>query len=214
MEGTAQKDDLACQLPALGQTGHGLVHHRLENRRGDILLASALVQDGLNVALGEHPAPGGDGIDFRMLQGQPVQLVHVHVHQGSHLVDERPGASGAGAVHPLLQRAAEKDDLGVLAAQLNDRVGVGDVCIDGGGGGVHLLDKVDIRRLGHPQPGGAGDDQLDGLAGQPVGEGAQGLAGPLSGFGVVPLVGAEQQFILLVQQHYLDGGAANVDANS
>ena len=44
------------------------------------------------------------------------------VQQGGHLVDEGPGTSGTGAVHPLLQSPTEEDDLGVLAAQLDDGV--------------------------------------------------------------------------------------------
>ena len=160
MEGAAQEDDLALELPALGQAGHGLVHHRLEDGGGHVLFPAALVQDGLDIALGEYAAAGGDGVDLLVFQRQLIQLVHRDVHQGGHLVDEGAGAAGAGAVHSLLQRSAEEDDLGILAAQLNDSVGVGNICIDGGGGGVDLLDKVDARGVGHAQAGRAGDDQL------------------------------------------------------
>ena len=188
VEGAAQKDDLALQLPALGQPGHRLVHHGLEDGRGHVLLPPALVQDGLDVALGEHAAAGGDGINFLVLQGQGVQFLDGHVHQRGHLVDKGPGASGAGAVHPLLQGPAEEDDLGVLAPQLDNGVGVGDIGVHGGGGGIDLLDKVDSRGVGHAQSGGAGDGHADLLSGQHLRDRAQGLAGPLSGFGVVPLV--------------------------
>ena len=181
VEGPAQKDDLALELPALSQAGHRLIHHGLEDGCGYVLFAAALVQDGLDVALGEHAAPGGNGVDLLMLQAQFVQLVHRDVHQGGHLVDEGAGAAGAGAVHPLLQGAAEEDDLGVLAAQLDDGVGVGDVSVDGGGGGVHLLHEVQLRGLSHAQSGGAGDDQPDVLSGEHVPDGAQGLAGALTG---------------------------------
>ena len=209
---TAQEYDFSLQLPALGETGHGLVHHRLEDGSGHVLFPPALVQDGLNVALGEDAAAGGDGIDLLMLQRQAIQLLNGHVHQGSHLVDEGPGAPGAGAVHPLLQRAAEEDDLGVLAPQLDDGVGVRDVCIHRGGGGVDLLDKVDARGGGHPQASGAGDGDLDALPGEHIPDGAEGLAGPLTGLGIVPLIGAEQQLVFLIQHHDLDGGAADVDS--
>ncbi len=77
VQGAAQKDDLALQLPALGQTGDGLVHHRLEDGRRHILLPAALVQDGLDVALGEHAAAAGDGVDLFVLQRQLVQLIAV-----------------------------------------------------------------------------------------------------------------------------------------
>ena len=213
MEGAAQKDDFALQLPALGEAGHRLVHHRLEDGGGHVLLPPALVQDGLDVAFGEHAAAGGDGIDLFMLQGEGVQLTHRHVHQSSHLVNEGPGAPGAGAVHPLLQGAAEEDDLGVLAPQLNDGIRLGDVCIDRRGGGVDLLHKIDAGGVGHAQTGRAGDDQFHLFARQQTGDGMEGLAGPFPGLGVVPLVGAEQQFVLFVQHHHLDGGGADVDAD-
>ena len=160
VEGAAQEDDLALQLPALSQAGHRLVHHRLEDGGGHVLFPPTLVQDGLNVALGEHAAAGGDGVDLLVLQRQFIQLVDGDVHQGGHLVDEGAGAAGAGAVHSFLQRSAEEDDLGILAAQLDDSVGVGDICIHRSGGGVDLLDKVDARGVGHAQAGRAGDDQL------------------------------------------------------
>ena len=127
-----------------------------------------------------------------MLQGECVQFVDGHVQQGGHLVDEGAGAAGAGAVHPLLQGVAEEDDLGVLAAQLDDGVGAGDEGPDRGGGGVDLLDKVQAAGLGHAQTGGAGDEELDLLTGQHTVEAPEGLAGPLPGLGVVPLIGAEQ----------------------
>ena len=91
----AQKDDLALERTALGEAGHGLVHHGLEDGGRHVLLPPALVEDGLNVAFGEHAAAGGDGVDLLVLQGQPVQLVDGHVHQRGHLVDEGPGAAGA-----------------------------------------------------------------------------------------------------------------------
>ena len=72
VEGAAQKDDPTLQLPALGEAGHRLVHHRLENGGGHVLLPPALVQDGLDVAFGKHTAAGGDRIDLFMLQGEGV----------------------------------------------------------------------------------------------------------------------------------------------
>ena len=214
MQGAAQKYDLSLQLPPLGQPGHGLIHHGLENGGSHVLLPPALVQDGLDVALGEHAAAAGDGVDLLMLQGQCVQLLHAHVHQGGHLIDEGPGAAGAGAVHPLLQRAAEEDDLGVLAPQLDHRVSAGDVAVYGGGGGVYLLHEVQLCRGGYPQPGGAGDGQTDLLPGQHGLDGAQGLAGPLTGLGVVPFIGAEQQLVLFVQHDHLYRCGTNINANS
>ncbi len=126
-----------------------------------------------------------------------------------------PGAAGAGAVHPLFQSAAEEDDLGVLAAQLDDGIGRR-VCtgVHGGGGGVHLLDEVQVRSLGHAQAGGAGDGELDLLPTEHPAQPLQGLAGAFAGLGVVPLIGAEEQFILFIQHHDLHGGGADVDSDA
>ena len=214
VEGTAQKDDLSLELPALGEPGHGLVHHGLKDRGGHVLLPPALVEDGLNVAFGEYAAAGGDGVDFLVLEREAVQLVDGDVHQGGHLVDESAGAAGAGAVHTLLQRTAEKDDLGVFATQLDDGVGARYVGVDGGRSGVDLLHKVDAGGLGHAQSGGPGDDQAHVLARQLILNGMEGLAGPFPGLGVMPLVRAEKKLVLLIQHHNLYSGGADVDANA
>ena len=214
VEGPAQKDDLSLQLPALGEAGYRLVHHRLEDGGGYVLFPTALVQDGLDIALGEHTAAACNGVDLLVLQGEGVQLVHRHIHQGGHLVDEGARPAGAGAVHSLLQRTAEKDDLGVLAAQLDDGIGVRNVGVHRGGGGVHFLDEVQAGSLGQPQAGGAGDDQLDPLAAELARDGLQGLTGPLPGLGVVPLIGAEQQLVLFIQHHHFHRGGADVDTDA
>ena len=210
----AQKDDLAFQLSALGQAGDGLVHHCLEDGCGHVLFPATLVQDGLDVALGEHAAPAGDGVDLLVLQGQLVQLVAGDVHQCGHLVDKGAGAAGTAAVHPLLQRAAEEDDLGVLTAQLDHRVGARNKGVHSGGGGVHLLDKVHAAGLGDAQARRAGDHHLDLLAQELILDPVQNLTGLFPDLGEVPLVGAEQQFICLVQHHDLDGGGADVNTNT
>ena len=191
-QGTAQEDDLALELTALGEACHGLVHHSLEDGGRHVLLPAALVQDGLDVALGEDAAAGGDGVDLLVAQGEGVQLRDGDVQQGGHLIDEGTGAAGAGAVHTLLDGAAEEDDLGILAPQLDDRIGAGDEGSDGSSGGIDLLDKVQTGGLGHAQTGRAGDEELNVLAAEHVGQLTEGLAGPLTGLGVVALVGAEK----------------------
>ena len=214
VERTAQEHDGARQLPALGQAGDGLIDHGLEDGGSHVFLSSALVQNGLDVALGKDAAAGGDGVDLLVLERQLVQLVHRDVEQGGHLVDEGPGAAGAGAVHALFQGVAEEDDLGVLAAQLDDGIGLGDELTHGGGGGVDLLHEVQVRGLGHAQAGRAGDGELDLLPAEHPAQPLQGLAGALAGLGIVPLIGAEEQFILFIQHHDLHGGGADVDSDA
>ena len=149
-----------------------------------------------------------------MLQRQLVQLVAGHVHQSGHLVDEGAGAASAAAVHALFQRAAEEDDLGVLAAQLDDSVSAGDESVHRGSSGVHLLHEVDAAGLGHTQTGGAGDDHLHLMSQELVLDALQNLAGLLPHLGKMPLIGAEQQIVLFVQYHDLDGSGTDVNTNT
>ena len=87
---------------------------------------------------------------------QMVQILRRHVQKGSHLVDKGPGAAGAGAVHPFLHAAGQKEDLSVLAAQLDDHIHpVGEI----GhrlSGGKDFLDKLQPRRLGQAEARRAG----------------------------------------------------------
>ena len=148
-----------------------------------------------------------------MLEGQFIQLVHRHVQQSRHLVDEGAGAAGAGAVHALLQAVAEEDDLGVLAAQLDDRVGAGVQGVHGLGRGVHLLHEIQAAGLGHAQSGGAGDGQFDLLAAVVPLDPVQDLAGLFAHLGKMALVGAEKQMVRFVQHHHFDRGGTDVDAD-
>ena len=125
MQRPAQKRHMAPDGLAAGQAGNGLVHHRLEHRRGQIGLRRAVVDERLNIRLGEHAAPCGDGIDFPIVRRLPVEAQGVGLHQRGHLVDKAAGAPGADAVHAFLQTAGKINDLGVLAAQLNGHVGLG-----------------------------------------------------------------------------------------
>ena len=162
----AEEHDLALDLSALGQTCDGLVHHRLIDAGGHVRLACALVQQRLDVALGEHAAAGCDGVEALVGQAGRVHLLHAHVQQHRHLVDERAGAARAAAVHALVQAMVEEDHLRVLAAQLDHHAGVRLVAPHGLAGGVDLLHEGDARGLGHAQTRRAADRGAEGLARQ------------------------------------------------
>ena len=214
VKGAAQKDQLACELPALGEATHGLIHHSLKNGGGDVLLSPALIQDGLHIALGEDAAAGSNGINFFMPQGERVQLAGGHIQQGGHLIDKRAGSTGTRAVHPFLQGIPEEDDFGVLAPQLNDGVGVWDEGSDSGGGGVNLLNKSNPARFGNAQPRGTGNQKPYLLTIQHVANGLQRLTGAFAGFGVMALIRTKKQLILSIQNDHLHGGRSNVNSNS
>lgn len=79
------------------------------------------------------------------------------MQQSGHLVDERASAAGAGAVHALLDAVVEVDDLGVLAAQLDGDIGGRDEGLDGAFAGDDLLDKLQVEPLGQQQAARAGN---------------------------------------------------------
>ena len=95
-----------------------------------------------------------------MVQAQLVQLLGCHIQQCCHLVDEGACASGTAAVHPLLQSAAEEDDLGILSAQLDDRIGVRLILHHRFVGSKYLLYKVDTGILSKSQSCRTGDGSL------------------------------------------------------
>ena len=210
----AQVHHLALNLPALGQARDGLIHHGGEDALGDVVFLGALVQKRLDVGLGEHPAPGGNAVRALALPGNGVQLLGGDGEQRGHLVDEGPGAAGAGAVHAHLHRAGQEQDLGVLAPQLDDHVGVGDVLFHSGAGGVDLLHKGDVqvlrqahaRRTGHAQAGPLclGELLLD------AGKHARGLLGNL---GEVPFILLIDGLVLPIIDHTFQGGGAHVQTD-
>ena len=161
IQGSPQKQHVSANAAALGKARDGLVHHGLINTGGHILLPRPLIQQGLNVRFGEHAAAGGDGIDAAMVQAERVQFSHGDVQKGGHLVDKRPGAAGAGAVHALINAAVKKDDLRVLAAQFDHAVGFRRLALHHLAGGEHFLHKRHLRRLRQPQARGAGNGHLD-----------------------------------------------------
>ena len=211
VERATQKQHLAADLPALGQTCDGLVHHRLVDAGGHVLLVGPLVQEGLDVALGKHAAAAGDGVDAGVAQAQLVHLIHCDVQEGGHLIDKGPGATGAGAVHPLLHTAVEEDDLGVLAPQLDHRGGIRLQALHHLAGSEHLLDKGDPHALRKAQPGAAGQGHGKGAVPDEGGRLLQQFQCLLPHLGHVALVLLVED-LLPFQQHHFHCGAAHIDA--
>ena len=102
IERTAEEDDLPLDLAALSQTADRLVGDGIENAHGDVFLLRALVEERLDVALGEDAAAAGDVVDGFCLVGEGVQRFQIDVQEHRHLIDEGAGAAGAGAVHAHL----------------------------------------------------------------------------------------------------------------
>ena len=209
--GVAGADDLV--LPQAQPDG-------VEGRQGDVRPAGPLVEQGLDVGLGKDAAPARDAVHLLAHPGQGLEGLGGHPQQGGDLVDEGAGAAGAAAVHPHIgggQGAvlllAEKDDLGVLAAQLHGGAGGGVEGPDGGAVGHHLLDIAGPHLVGQGPPARPADRHPHGQAGKLVPDLAQQLAEGAALLGVVALVAPEQDAAALaVGQHGLDGGGTDVEA--
>ena len=101
-----------------------------------------------------------------MLLRQIVHLIHGDLHKRRHLIDERPGAAGAGAVHTHFEAAGEKQELCVLAAQLDHHVCIGHELFHGDALGVHLLHEGQLQLVRKPHARRAGDGKRHALPGK------------------------------------------------
>ena len=155
----AQEDDGAVDRTAGRQTGDGLGGDGGEDGGRQIRLGGTVVDQRLQVGFGEHAAAGCDRIQRGVVLGHLVEAFGVGVQQRGHLVDERAGTARAGAVHTLLRRRLEISDLGVLAAQLDDDVGLRVFGVDRLGLGDDLLDERYVQAVGERQTAGTGDGQ-------------------------------------------------------
>ena len=146
---------------AAGKARNGLVDDRLEDRGGEVGLRRALVDEGLDIRLGEHAAARGDGVDLLIVRGLAVETRGIGLQQGGHLVDKRAGAAGADAVHALFEPAFEVDDLGILAAEFDGDIHLRRDALERLRDGDDLLHKGDAERLGKVDRAGAGGAQFE-----------------------------------------------------
>lgn len=137
----------------------------LEDGGGDVGVGGALVEQGLHVGLGEDATARRDRVELGVVLRERIEARGVGVQEGGHLVDERAGPAGAGAVHALLGRGLEVGDLGVLAAELDHDVGLRVRALHGLRGGDHLLDELDVHDLRDLQAARAGDGGDQGVVG-------------------------------------------------
>ena len=134
------------------------------------------------------------------------------MQQGCHLVDERARTAGTGAVHALLDAVVEVDDLGVLAAQLDGDIGGRDEGLDSALAGDDLLDKLQVEPLGQQQAARAGNGAGH-LGRRQHGRSAlEQVAGAGADVGVVALVLGVDNLVVVVEHSELNGGGAHVDA--
>ena len=111
-------------------------------------MGGALVDEGLDVGLGEDAAAGGDRVELGVAGRHLAEARRVGVQESRHLVDEGAGAARAGAVHALLGGGVQVGELGVLATQLDDDVDLGVEALGGLGTRDDLLDEGDTHGAG------------------------------------------------------------------
>ena len=212
LQRAAQEGDVAANGTAARQARDGLGHDGLEDGGGHVLGTGALVEERLHIGLGKDAAATGDGIDGGGVGRELVEAARVGVQQGCHLIDERARATGAGAVHALLDAVVEVDDLGVLAAQLDGDVGGRDKGLDGALAGDDLLDKLQVEPLGQQQAARTGNGAGH-LGRRQHGRSAlEQVAGAGTDVGMVALVLGVDDLVVIVEHGELNGGGAHVDA--
>ena len=147
---------------AAGKAADRLVHHCLEDRRRKVLLGGTLVDQGLDIRLGEYAAACCDGIERLVILRVLIQAGCIRLEQGRHLVDKRTCTSGTDSVHTLLYISAFKiNDLGILTAQLDGDVCLRRVVLERSGYRDDLLDKWHAQVFGQGQAAAPGDDRRD-----------------------------------------------------
>lgn len=122
-ERAAKEGNFSVYRTAAGETGNGLVHHGLENGKGNIFMGGPLIQQSLDVCFGKYAAAGGNGINPFRFGSQLSKTGGVHGKKGGHAVDKGTGAAGAGAVHPLVHAVPKIGNLLIFPAQLDDHIG-------------------------------------------------------------------------------------------
>ena len=214
-ERAAQIQDIALDGTALCKACNGLVDHSLINAGSNVLGAGTLIDQGLHVALGKHTAAGRNGVGALCVLCCLVHLVGTHFQQGGHLVDEGTGAAGTAAVHAHLGTVGQKQDLGILTAQLDHAVGGRHKALDRYAGGEHLLHKGHAAAVGQTHARRTGNAQQRLLTVQLLGiDAAQQLLRLFQNMAVMPFVCRIQQRIMFIQHHTLDGGTADVKTYS
>ena len=163
IERAAQKQDIAFDAVSLRQRSDGLVDHGLEDACAQIRFIRALIDQRLDIRLGEHAAARRDRIQPVMLQAETIHRLQIDVEQRGHLIDEGSSAAGTGRVHALFHGALEKQDLSVFTAQLDRGVDFWIMLAHCLGAGKYFLDERQAAFLAHAQGGTAAQREIEWL---------------------------------------------------
>ena len=222
--GAAEQQHAAAQGIAAAEHRQVLRDDGVSQGIHDLRRGHARLDQVDDIGLGEHPALRRHRVQLAGVELQRGQRVHRHAHLEQALVDGRPGARGALVVHRGDHLAcatvgvfAEQDDLGILATQLDDAVGLGVEFLHRQGDGVDLLHetRVDVRRDG--RRAGAGDETAQAVMihrGKVGLDGRQHLGDLLRLAGLVPLVALPVNGEGMgIDDHALHGGRTHINAD-
>ena len=163
--GPAQQQHMWHERMAAGEHGEVLQDNGVKKRGHQLGGRKSLLLQAVDVGLGKDAAFARDGMDAHAPIGQLRHLIGGNVQLGLNLVNDRAGAARAFVVHrgdlPAPSAAdfgLEYDDLGVLAAEFDDRLGIGMQLLDSQRDGVDLLHETSANRRGQRMAAGAGDE--------------------------------------------------------
>ena len=214
LERAAEKRHVAADGVATRQARDRLVGHGLEDGGRDVGGLGALVEQRLDVRLGEDAAAGGDGVDLRGVLGELVEARGIGVEQARHLVDEGARASRAGSVHALLDAVVEVDDLRVLAAELDGTVRLRNERLHGALGGDDLLHELEVKPTGKQHAAGAGDGDAHRCRADHLARAGEELLRRGADVRVVTLVVGIDEVVVVVDDGELHRGGTHVDAQT
>ena len=154
-QGTSLKDDGRLHGKALGEAAYSLLGDRMQGGQGDVLLADALVEERLDIGLGIDAAPAGDIVELGPVLSEGLVLFGRHFQKGGDLIDKGSRPARTAAVHAHIRDfepacrsvLTEKNDLGILTAQLDRSPGLGIILHDCKRIRHDLLHKGDTGRI-------------------------------------------------------------------
>ena len=211
---TSEIDDASGDLTALCETCYGLVDDGHEDGCRDVLDLRPLVDQGLDIRLGEYSATACDRVCLCGAAGVVLHVVASDAEQRRHLVDEGSGSSGAAAVHPHFESAGEEEDLGVLSAKLDYCIRVWNVVLRGVARRIHLLDERDAAVRGKSHSCRAGNRDAHRLILHDRQDALEHLLGLVYYLGQVPLVLGEQYPVVFIEHDDLDGRRPDIYSHS
>ena len=173
-------------------------YHSLKNRRRNVFLTCAFVKKRLHVGFREHATARRNGVQRFARFRQLIEARGVSIKQTCHLIDESTRSTCALSVHALLDALVEKDNLRVLAAQLDTGVSLWNERFNCFFGRNNLLNKGHVQPICQQQSTRTRNGNGHGFAGETRGGRFDDLRQRGAHVAMVALVGCVQQLMLLV----------------